>query len=177
MTWILFLHIDLPWGNSINCCTIREMQIWLHSFSGTRFSSKGHKCFWQKLVSFSSARSILLLLLLFFGCTHGMWNFLRSETETYTIAAPQLRPEPQQWQHWILNPPGNSRNILLLIRFSKAQDYLWWCGLIENTTKTTAVPVAVQWKWIQLVSMRRQVRSLALPSGLRIQCCHEQPVV
>ena len=31
-----------------------------------------------------------------------------------------------------------------------------------------------QWKWIQLVSMRMQVPSLALLSGLRIQHCREQ---
>ena len=30
-----------------------------------------------------------------------------------------------------------------------------------------------QWKWIWLVSMRTQVRSLASRSGLRIWCCYE----
>ena len=30
-----------------------------------------------------------------------------------------------------------------------------------------------QWKRIRLVTMRTQVRSLALLSGLGIQCCHE----
>ena len=38
---------------------------------------------------------------------------------------------------------------------------------------TLGVPVVAQWKQIQLVSMRMKVRSLALPSGLRIQCCCE----
>ena len=35
------------------------------------------------------------------------------------------------------------------------------------------VPVVAQWKQIWLVSMRTQVWSLASPSGLRIQLCHE----
>ena len=35
------------------------------------------------------------------------------------------------------------------------------------------VPVVAQQKWILLASMRTQVRSLALLSGLRIQHCHE----
>ena len=35
------------------------------------------------------------------------------------------------------------------------------------------VPVMAQWKQIWLVSMRTQVRSLALLSGLNIWCCHE----
>ena len=37
-------------------------------------------------------------------------------------------------------------------------------------------PVVAQWKQIQLGTMSLQVRSLALLSGLRIQCCCE-PVV
>ena len=35
------------------------------------------------------------------------------------------------------------------------------------------VPVVAQWQGAQLVSMRIQVQSLALLSGLRIQCCLE----
>ena len=35
------------------------------------------------------------------------------------------------------------------------------------------VPVVVQWKRIQLGTMRLWVRSLALLSGLRIRHCHE----
>ena len=35
------------------------------------------------------------------------------------------------------------------------------------------VPIVAQWKLIRLVSMRRQVRSLAALSGLRIQCCRK----
>ena len=39
--------------------------------------------------------------------------------------------------------------------------------------KWTGVPIVAQQKWIWLVSMRMQVQSLASPSGLRIQPCHE----
>ena len=35
------------------------------------------------------------------------------------------------------------------------------------------VPIVVQWKWIQFVSIRIQVQSLASLSGLRIQHCRE----
>ena len=35
------------------------------------------------------------------------------------------------------------------------------------------VPIAAQWYWTRLVSMRMQVQSLALLSGLRIQRCCE----
>ena len=35
------------------------------------------------------------------------------------------------------------------------------------------VPVVAQWKRIGVASIRTQVRSLALLSGLRIQCCCE----
>ena len=35
------------------------------------------------------------------------------------------------------------------------------------------VPVMVQWKQIQLGTMRLQVQFLTSLSGLRIQCCHE----
>ena len=35
------------------------------------------------------------------------------------------------------------------------------------------VPVVAHWKRIQLGTMRLQVRSLALLSGLKIRCCHE----
>ena len=38
---------------------------------------------------------------------------------------------------------------------------------------TCGVPFTAQQKWIWLASMRMQVQSLALLSGLRIQCCHE----
>ena len=38
---------------------------------------------------------------------------------------------------------------------------------------TCGVPLLAQQKWICLVSIRMQVRSLALFSGLRIQRCHE----
>ena len=37
----------------------------------------------------------------------------------------------------------------------------------------TRVPTVVQWKWIQLGTMRLQVQSLALFSGLSIWHCHE----
>ena len=37
----------------------------------------------------------------------------------------------------------------------------------------TGVPIVVQRKQIQLGTMRLQVRSLALLSGLRIRHCHE----
>ena len=37
---------------------------------------------------------------------------------------------------------------------------------------STGVPVMAQRKWIWLVSLMTQARSLALLSGLRIQCCH-----
>ena len=35
------------------------------------------------------------------------------------------------------------------------------------------VPIVVQWKRIRLGTMRFQVRSLALPSGIRVRRCHE----
>ena len=35
------------------------------------------------------------------------------------------------------------------------------------------VPIVVQWKRIQLGTMRLQVQSLASLSGLRIRCCRE----
>ena len=35
------------------------------------------------------------------------------------------------------------------------------------------VPIAMQWKLIQLVTMRLQIQSLASLSGLRIWRCHE----
>ena len=35
------------------------------------------------------------------------------------------------------------------------------------------VPIMAQWKWIRLVSMRTQVRSLPSFNGLRIWRCHE----
>ena len=52
---------------------------------------------------------------------------------------------------------------------------------IENVSKKykiekkneIGVPAAAQQKRTRLVSMRMQVRSLALFSGLRISCCHE----
>ena len=44
---------------------------------------------------------------------------------------------------------------------------------IFKNEKTGGVPVMAQWQQTQLVSMRMQVRSLALLSGLKIQCCHE----
>ena len=39
--------------------------------------------------------------------------------------------------------------------------------------KNIEVPIVVQWKQIRLVTMRFQVRCLALLSGLRIWHCHE----
>ena len=42
-----------------------------------------------------------------------------------------------------------------------------------NPKENVGVPIVAQWKLIQLVSMRIQVRFLALFSGLRIWCCHE----
>ena len=48
------------------------------------------------------------------------------------------------------------------------------CLIHVHTFKLTLkrVPIVAQWKQIQLVSMRIQVRSLALLSGLRIwRCC------
>ena len=48
-------------------------------------------------------------------------------------------------------------------------------GYVANTAfkAVVGVPVVVQWKQIQLVSVRTQVWSLASLSGLRIWCCHE----
>ena len=43
----------------------------------------------------------------------------------------------------------------------------------KNKKKTSGVPVVAQRKQIWLVSMRMEVQSLALPSGLRIQHCCE----
>ena len=37
----------------------------------------------------------------------------------------------------------------------------------------SGAPVVVQWKQIQLGTMRMQVRSLALLSGLRVWCCYK----
>ena len=42
-----------------------------------------------------------------------------------------------------------------------------------SETLEQGVPIAAQWKSTQLVSMRMQVQSLALLSGLRIWHCHE----
>ena len=41
------------------------------------------------------------------------------------------------------------------------------------TIKFSGVPTVVQWKQILLVSIKRQVQSLALLSQLGIRCCHE----
>ena len=43
----------------------------------------------------------------------------------------------------------------------------------DSKGKLGGVPVVVQWKGIRLGTMRLQVRSLALLSGLRIWHCHE----
>ena len=45
--------------------------------------------------------------------------------------------------------------------------------IMRNHLRNEGVPIVAQWKWIQLVTMRLRVRSLALLSWLRIQCCHE----
>ena len=43
----------------------------------------------------------------------------------------------------------------------------------RNVKDELWVPIVVQWKWTQLVSMRTWVRSLASLSGLKIWCCHD----
>ena len=51
-------------------------------------------------------------------------------------------------------------------------NYTKYCdGRLEK--RDYGVPVLAQWKQIQLGTMRLQVLSLALLSGLRIRCCCE----
>ena len=45
--------------------------------------------------------------------------------------------------------------------------------MFVSINKILGGPVIVQWKQIQLGTLRVQVQSLALPSGLRIRCCPE----
>ena len=47
------------------------------------------------------------------------------------------------------------------------------CPFFHTECFSSGVPVVVQWKQIQVVSMRMRVPSLALLSGLGIQYCHE----
>ena len=53
--------------------------------------------------------------------------------------------------------------------------YIYRFGQVQmkNIFKIPGVPVMAQQKRIWLASMRTQVQSLALLSGIRIQCCHE----
>ena len=49
------------------------------------------------------------------------------------------------------------------------------CDTVLSLTKVNnwGVPIMAQWKQIQLGTMRLQVQSLALLTGLRIQHCHD----
>ena len=61
--------------------------------------------------------------------------------------------------------------VTLRRKFAKDQGLLgYWEDL---KTSILGVPIMAQWKEIRLGTMRLQVQSLALLSGLRIWCCHE----
>ena len=118
------------------------------------------------------------------------------------VSGPGIEPMPQQWpkmlqwQCWILNQlchqgtPGfliNTNNVQTSIHLklpgeSSQWSYFFYLGflsytfIMENDGRQeykSGVPVAAQWKRNWLASMRMQVRSLALLSGLRIHHCCE----
>ena len=90
------------------------------------------------------------------------------------------------WPPYLLNSPGHT--VCALYTWSKLKTVNWltylfkkqWLYiralqmLINHAGKIVeGVPIVAQWKWISLVSMERQVRSLPSLSGLKIQHCYE----
>ena len=53
------------------------------------------------------------------------------------------------------------------------QHFCFQAPIMNMSKENIGVPVVAQWKQIWLVTMRLQVQSLALLSGLEIQHCHE----
>ena len=84
----------------------------------------------------------------------------------------QLWPMPQPWQHWI-----RAASESYAAACSSAGSSTHWArpGIKLNPHRDSVggVPVVVQWKSIQLGTMRLQVCSLALLGGLRIWHSHE----
>ena len=60
---------------------------------------------------------------------------------------------------------------------SRKRHYLYFPRILKIQTSLKkspeGVPIVAQWKRIQLETMKFRVRSLAVVSGLNIQCCHE----
>ena len=89
------------------------------------------------------------------------WDFFTRKNNMTT-----LRDDPQRMEQ-----------SFFIYRYFLTQNLTWadvW-NLLNTLlmSQELGVPVMAQWKWISLVSMRMQVRSLVSLSGLRVQCYHE----
>ena len=87
----------------------------------------------------------------------------------------RLRPERQKRCYANPQPsntPGSSDYPSGLSSLHRPELPAGWKSEFASDSKG-AVPVEAKWRWIQRVSMRMRVPSLASLSGSGVRCCHE----